>query len=144
VPPEADWLGDLLQLLEELSPSVGTRASLTATWGLFRDQRPSGRQGGIVLLSRTGGFPADPGIPGLRRYTFQVMVISPKDDPLSGQQKAEQIYNHLAGGVAFTASTGRVFDFFQAEQHPALLGVDENGNVLYSSNYLTQVKEDTL
>jgi hypothetical protein len=133
-----DWIEDVADLLE--TNGIGTKGDTSgADWGIFGELRPSSTQAKVIQLSRTGGIPFQPFIQGLRRYTFQVMVVAEKDDFESGQQKAEEIYSLLAGNVGLVSN--RTFDYFTAIQHPEWLGFDENANFMIGNNYETQIRE---
>lgn len=133
-----DWLEDVADFLE--TNGIGTKAETDGSvFGIFLELRPSATQSKVIYLTRTGGIPADPFIQGIRRYTFQVMVIAEKSDFESGQQKAEAIYSLLAGNVGSVQN--RTFDYFTAIQHPAFLGLDENSNWMIANNYEVQIRE---
>lgn len=133
-----DWLEDVADLMA--ANSIGVKADIGGVnFGIFLELRPSATQAKVIYLTRTGGIPADPFIQGIRRYTFQVMVVAEKADFASGQKKAEDIYSLLAGAVGLVSN--RTFDYFTAIQHPEFLGLDEKANWMIGNNYETQIRE---
>lgn len=139
--PNADWLEDFLQLLED--QSIGEIAKITAgTWGLFKDNRPLARQTEVLVAYRGGGTPPAGNIPQLRRCTITIQTTADKSDPEAGRAKQDEVYNKLAGFFEIASSTGRTFDWILCLSHPQYVGLDENGNLLYSSLYEVQLKEE--
>ncbi len=137
-----DWLEDIAVLLQDLGIGEVWDGSVAAgIFAIMLDKRAKKRQHTIIQLIRSGGSP-DPDLVEVRKPGFQVLVIVNKRSVQPGIAKGRAVYDALHNRISLSPTgSDRVFAWFQAQQEPSHVGEDDNGNFLYSHNYLTEFRE---
>ena len=126
-------------LIDDVADVVSSGGAGTVGTTIFKGILPD-LPDACVAVMESGGFPpvhtmnANPGTAVVERPRVQIVCRAARDDYEAARTKAHDVMK-LLDGLGERSVNGTTYKWIAAVQSPFLMGRDENGRVLISTNY---------